>query len=429
VRRSLLAIAVLAVLLAALPAAAAEARRGACVAGVRGLGCEVWTAKVRSVNDGDTIDVDVIGDGTTASRRIRFAGVQALEQTVYAQGGRQGACHAVEATERVERLIKRSRWRVRLAAEDPLSTAQRRSVRTVAVRSGKHGPWRDVGATLMREGLALWWPLWSESSPNLTYSTLLQRAILAQRGMFDPDGCGVGPSAASPLKLNVNWDADGSDTANASDEWVEIRNLDPVNPVPLAGWYLRDAGLRDFLFASHAVIPPGGRITVDVGTQGDDVTVFPWGQRQPVFTNATYDDDAMGDGAYLFDPLGNVRAAMTFPCRWQCVEPLQNAIGVSADWRGRGESIVLSNPNAGPVDLDDYVVKSAPRSYHLPPGTILAGGASMRIRIVADDEPDTPLDRDWGLAAPMLRDAGDVVELRTYTDIRIGCFAWGDRSC
>jgi hypothetical protein len=53
----------------------------------------------------------------------------------------------------------------------------------------------------------------------------------------------------------------------------------------------------------------------------------------------------------------------------------------------------------------------------------------MRIRIVADDEPETPLDRDWGLAAPMLRDAGDVVELRTYTDIRIGCFAWGDRSC
>jgi hypothetical protein len=247
--------------------------------------------------------------------------------------------------------------------------------------------------------------------------------------MFDPDGCGVGPSPAAPLKLNVNWDADGSDATNASDEWVEIRNLDPVNPVPLAGWYLRDAGMRDFLFASHAVIPPGGRITVDVGTQGDDLTVFPWGQRRPVFTNATHDADAMGDGAYLFDPLGNVRAAMTFPCRWQCSDPLQGAIGVSADPHGRDESIVISNPNAGPVDLDDYVVKTPPRSYHLPPGTILEGGASMRIRIVADDEPETPLDRNWGLASPMLRDAGDIVELKTYTDIRIGCFAWGDRSC
>ena len=46
-----------------------------------------------------------------------------------------------------------------------------------------------------------------------------------------PPRAAPGPSAASPLKLWVNWDADGNDTANPSGEWVRIRNLDPVNPV------------------------------------------------------------------------------------------------------------------------------------------------------------------------------------------------------
>ena len=428
-RRPLLAIAALALVLGLLPAAAAEARRGPCVAGAPGPGCEVWTAKVRQVNDGDTVDVDVIGDGTTASRRIRFAGVQAMEQSDYASGHRQGACHAVEATERTERLIRRSRWTVRLAAEDPMSMSHNRFVRTVAVRSGRHGPWRDLGTSLMRDGLALWWPSWSESAPNATYSVLLQRAIAARRGLFDPDACGVGPSAASPLKLTVNWDADGNDNANPAGEWVEVRNLDAVNAVPLDGWYLRDAALRDYLFGPHAVIPPGGAVTVNVGSDGDDATVFPWGNGASVFTNATYDDDAMGDGAYLYDPLGNVRATMVYPCRWQCADPLQNTVVLNATPKGRRESITLTNASAAPIDLGGYLLKSAPQSYHFAPGSVLDPGATMRIQIVGDAARSTALDRRWGLAKPILRDGGDVVELRTYTDIELACTAWGDRSC
>ena len=91
----------------------------------------------------------------------------------------------------------------------------------------------------------------------------VQRARAAgargRRGLYDPDACGVGPSAASPLKLWVNWDADGRDTSNPSGEWVKIRNLDPVNPVPLGGWYLRDSGLRRFTFPASAVVAPGAR--------------------------------------------------------------------------------------------------------------------------------------------------------------------------
>jgi endonuclease YncB( thermonuclease family) len=426
VRRPLLLVLLAGILLTVLPAGA-DAARGACVVGASGPACEVWTAKVRSVNDGDTMDLDVLGDGTTATRRIRITGIQAMEQTVYTARRRQGDCHAVDATERLERLVRRSKWKVRLAAQDPESMSQRRFVRTVAVRSG--GRWRDVGGMLMREGLALWWPSWIEWASNASYSVRMQQAIAAQRGLFDPDGCGVGPSAASPLRLWANWDADGNDSANPSGEWIKIRNLDPVNPVPLGDWYVRDAGLRRYVFPPQAVVPPGGVITVDVGTDGDDATVFPWGQQAPVFANVRDDEVAMGDGAYLFDPLGNVRATMAYPCRWLCSDPLQGAVALSVDPNGRRESVTVANVSAGPIDLDGYVLKSEPQSYHFAPGSVLAPGGSMRIQVVGDPANDTATDKRWGFAKPILRDAGDVVKLLTYTDITLACTAWGDRSC
>ena len=53
----------------------------------------------------------------------------------------------------------------------------------------------------------------------------------------------------------------------------------------------------------------------------------------------------------------------------------------------------------------------------------------MRIQVVGDTGDDTALDRRWGFAKPILRDAGDAVALLSYTDITIACTAWGDRSC
>jgi endonuclease YncB( thermonuclease family) len=423
--RRLLLLVLVAALPAALPATAGAAR-GACVPGATGPTCHVWTAKVKSVNDGDTMDVDVLRDGTTATRRIRFAGVQAMEQTNYSTRYRQGDCHAVEATERVERLVRRSKWKVRLSAEDPFSMSQRRYVRWVSVKV--HGRWTDVGTILIREGLALWWSSSREWATNASYSTLLQRAIAAKRGLFDPDACGVGPSAASPLSLLVNWDADGPDNANPSGEWVEIRNLDPVNAVSLRDWYLRDAGLRSYLFPPQTVIPPSGSLKVNVGTFGDDATIFPWGLRTAVFGNVSH-ETGTGDGAYLFDPLGNVRASMVYPCRWQCSDPLTGAVALSVDPTGRRESVTLTNVTAAPIDLDAHVLYSSPQSYHFGPGSVLPPGASMRIQVVGDSANDTALDKRWGMAKPILRDAGDVVRLSSYTDITVACTAWGDKSC
>jgi hypothetical protein len=280
---------------------------------------------------------------------------------------------------------------------------------------------------MIAEGRALWWASVHENAPNLRYSTLLQQVIASGRGLFDPDACGVGPSAGSPLRLWVNWDADGDDTANPSGEWVKVRNLDPVNPVPLAGWHVRDSGLRRYTFPADAVIAPGATVTLSVGDGGPDV--YGWGLNDPVFENATSDARALGDGAYLFDTLGNVRASMVYPCRGVCVDPLEGAVELTADPFGRDESITLANVSGGPIDLDGYVVKSPPYSYALDGGAVIPPGESLRIEVRGDPADDTPLERHWGFARPIMRNDGDVARLATYTNITLDCSAWGDKVC
>src|SRR3954468_24273689 len=106
-----------ALVLAALVATPASARGGRCLGGKTGPRCHLWTGKVTRVNDGDTMHVDIAGDGRKRSLSVRFINVQAMEQSVYSKHPerRRGECHALEATARLERLIRAGHRRVRLA--------------------------------------------------------------------------------------------------------------------------------------------------------------------------------------------------------------------------------------------------------------------------------------------------------------------------
>src|SRR3954468_20631352 len=111
-----------------------------------------WYAPVVSVNDGDTIHVRLSGQVKT----VRFSSIQAMEQLVYSPypSKRRGECHTLEATARLEQLIRAGHGRVRLSAQDASSHAGYRLRRSVASRIGGH--WRDLGQILIREGHALW---------------------------------------------------------------------------------------------------------------------------------------------------------------------------------------------------------------------------------------------------------------------------------
>lgn len=412
--------------LAAVPATAG-ARTGSClVPGFSGT-CTVWTGKATYVDDGDTLRVNLRGDGKRSTIKVRIGGVQAMEQSTYAANParRRGQCHSLEATSRLEELIKRSRGRVRLAAQDPSSRSAGRWRRSVAVRI--NGRWRDVGRRLLAEGHALWLPNRREYAWNADYNLLSARAAAKGVGLWNPGYCGPGPSEGAQLQLLVNSDAPGSDRDFLNGEWVRIRNLDPVNEVPLGGWWVRDSTLRQFTFPSWATLAPGEELKLYVGDGTDTWTEFFWDERRPVFENMGGDRN-VGDGAYLFDPEGDLRASMVYPCRENCTHPYQGTIAIEPKWRGR-EHVTLRNVSGIAVDLDGLRLHSRPYSYGFGRDSVLLPGEAMRVSIKGDPAADTRLDKHWGETGAILNNGGDVVRLSTYTGIDIACAAYGSKVC
>ena len=135
-----------------------------------------------------------------------------------------------------------------------------------------------------------------------------------------------------------------------------------------------------------------------------------------------------GDGGYLFDPQGDLRAWMTYPCRYRCSDPLQGKVAVTAR-ASSPEEIRIRNTSAEPVDLGDYVVDNDPWKYSFPGSTPVAPGATLRLFVGGSPSRDTSLVKYWGKSKSILNDTGDRVALRTHADIRIACYAWGSASC
>ncbi len=410
----------------AAPAAAQAASQSQCLLRKSGPRCHAWKGKVTFVADGDTVYVDVYGDGTRARRPVRITGLQAMEQTTYTSRAarRRGACHAVEATARLDELLKASRYTVRLLAQDPASRSGRRLRRSIAVRS--NGRWVDVARVLIGEGHALWLPNRRESAWNRDYSILQGRAQQAGQNLWDPDYCGSGPEEGRAVRMLVNWDADGDDSLDPNGEWVRITNPDPVNPMPLGGWWLRDSALHRIVFPSSAVVPPGGFVTVYGGYGDTTETDFYWGRRRPLFENVTHDERLMGDGAYLFDPDGDLRASFTYPCRVSCADPNAGALALGAKARGR-EAVQISNTGPAPIDLEPYRLASKPYGYAFAPGTVIEPGETMTVRLSEGD--DRRLVRYWPTNGPILNNGGDVVKLQRFDDVTVACTSWGRRSC
>jgi endonuclease YncB( thermonuclease family) len=411
----------------AIAAPAAGARTGSCLAPGDTRTCTVWTGKVAWVDDGDTLRVDLDGDGSRATIKVRMTGINAQEQTVYTSNprARRGECHALEATARLEQLIRRGHGRVRLAALDGSARAGARWRRAVAVKI--KGRWLDVGARLVAEGHALWMANPRENAWNAEYSRLAERAAARRLRMWNPTYCGPGPSDAARLSVQVNADADGDDADFVNGEWVRIRNLDPVNAVHLGGWTLR-GGLRRFEFPEWVTLPGGEWLTVYAGTGANTWTDLFWGQRTPLFVNATTGDPVVGDGAYLIDPQGDMRAWMTYPCRTACADPYAGAVELTAQPRGR-ERVTIRNVSATSVDLDGYKVERPPFVYAFGRESVLPPGEAMRIDVSGDPASDTALEKHWGEPGSILYDRGGTIRLKSLREVAIGCYAWGSGRC
>ncbi len=308
--RALILLALALALLAATPASA-QVAGGPCFPGSPAT-CRFWAGKVTSVADGDTIDVDIDGDGS-GPRRVRLIGINATELSRYSRTAtrRRGACHAVEATARLEALLRAGRNRVRLAAIDPASMSNTRLRREVSVRLD--GRWVDTGAVLVAEGHALWLPDRVEWAWNTTYRVLAQQAAARRVRIWNPSACGTRHAPDVSLTFEINRDAPGNDALNVNGEWIRIGDPSPA-PVDLSGWRVGFAGVRTLRFPVGTVLPAGGSVFVHMGVGVNGGADFYWGSGHAMYPNAPQGDGrGRGDGTYLFDPQGNVRGFSLFP--------------------------------------------------------------------------------------------------------------------
>jgi endonuclease YncB( thermonuclease family) len=413
--------------------AAAQLATARCLEDGTGPACLTWTGTVTAVSDGDTLDVR-LDDGTT--QRVRVNGLQATELTTYSRtpARRRGECHALEATARLEQLAPVG-GRVRLSAQSEASRSGTRARRSVFVL--RDGAWRDVARTMLQEGHALWLPASDEPAHNVEYDLLAQQARAAHVGLWDDDSCGAGPSPGAALRIWATWDANGVDGVDLNGEFVQVKNAG-TRPVLLAGWWLRESGYRGslargFVFPAGASVPAGGSITVFVGSGRPTATRFYWGQTSPVFENV---DSRTGraDGAYLFDPQGDLRASMTYPCRVACADPLAGRIALTAVYdppradTAATEEVVVTNTSRTRVGLEGYQLWSWPYGYTFPPGTSLRPSESLRVRLGTGRT--TPLMHYWGLRLPALGNGGDSVALRSSVNVTVACRYWGStRGC
>jgi hypothetical protein len=175
-------------------------------------------------------------------------------------------------------------------------------------------------------------------------------------------------------------------------------------------------------------VQPNSSVTVYAGDGEDFGNALYWGLSAPVFENVIRDDRGIGDGAYLFDPQGDVRAWMIYPCRVGCGAPAQGRISLNVQER-KDEYIAVTNTGPTPLDLEPYQLKTSPYSYSFAPGSVLNPGQTVRVHVKGDPAEDTPTEKHWGRSRDILNNGGDRVSFSTFTDVQIACTAYGSQSC
>jgi micrococcal nuclease len=234
---------------------------------------------VVEVVDGDTIEVERDG----ARETVRLVGVNAPER---------GECLADEATRWVrDRIGGRA---VELVRDESDRDQYGRLLRYVEVDGN------DVGAELVRAGLALARRYPPDTARADEYDAMQRSAEDAGEGMWAPDACGGGKGHADVLISELRLDADGDDNENLNDEWARITNQ-AATPVDLAGWTLKDTSASHrYSFPGGFTLEAGASVTVRTGCGTDTPTDLHWcNEGSAVWNNS-------GDTAFLLDPAGNI---------------------------------------------------------------------------------------------------------------------------
>lgn len=397
-----------------------------------------WYGTVTRVVDGDTVMVDVAGDGLGAVP-IRNA---ALQTTELNRSTKTPECHAQQAYTRMEQLLPVG-TRVRLSAYRADSTSgvdaygATRYVRYIDAYNTTTASYStDVQSRLIREGHGVWKPEPVETSRQAWYHHVMQLAMHEGHNIWDDHTCGDGPAAGAQLRMWINYEADGIDTLNLTGEHVKIMNTGTTD-ISLAGWKLRDttqkvartatgAPLAFFTFPTGTVVAPGGTLTLYPTAGVSDGKSFYLNEPTlPFFPNVA--NPALGypgKSMFLLDPALDFRATADYPCLVYCAKPAAHISTVSPLGSPEYVDLQVDAGVTAPIDLTGAVVSNDGWVKEIEPGTKLVPGKTLRIYCEGAGT-DSQLTQYWLHVGNMLEDAGDTVVLRTATATVLSSYSYG----
>ncbi len=204
-------------------------------------GCErdvQETGYVTRISDGETVSVDVFGDGTSVPVQVRLASIQATEDLHDGDARSYNHCHSLEAAAVLSRLVVGKAVQLRAPYKSMTASDGVRLARSVSVQ--QNGVWVDAGRKQLERGHAFWFGSYAFKHLNQDYQRVAAQARAEGLNIWDTDHCGVGPSADAKLGVTLVWDAAGDDSTNVNGEYVRVRNNHTAT-VDLSGWKIRDS--------------------------------------------------------------------------------------------------------------------------------------------------------------------------------------------
>lgn len=387
---------------------------------------------VARVTDGDTFRFANTPNRRTESYTVvRLIGVQAPE--VSRKGFGAGECKG-DVAQQVLVDIAEGRPVVLASVADTRDKNRDRLLRTAYVKND-NGQWVDLADQMLRRGWGQWFPKKVEPAHNREYRQLADAAAAAGLNIWNPTNCGSRYSPGVPLSMLIQPDPSGNDWKNVNGEYVRIANQSTTQAVDMSGWSLRDGSLHWLKFPSGTVVQPNSALTVRVGEGPDTADTLYWGRKRPAFSNLTVTKSFMGDGAYLIDPQGNVRAWFLYPCITSCDDPRTGAITITKVRydppgneipRPNEEYFRLVNRSGTSFGLIGYEVRIGGYTREFTWRDTLAPGQRMTIRIgKGRDRGNT---RYFGMGHSILDNGGDVITLRSFDARIVACKAWGSGS-
>jgi endonuclease YncB( thermonuclease family) len=398
-----------------------------------------WYGKVTKVQDGDTIYVDVKGDGTHRSVPIRNAGIQATEIVPKVE------CHAKGARQYFRSILKKG-TKVRLSALHKNSTAgldgagRLRYWRYVDKWVPSTHRWVDVQAMLLRHGDVMWLAHKAEGARIGAYHRYMQEGMAKRTRLWDNNHCGNGPAQSANLRMWLNYDANGRDANVKNGEWMRVQN-NGATDVSIAGWKLRNAskvfnhGGNYYTIPKGTVVWAGRTITffLGSGTNNPGAGRIYLGMNSQLGNVQDPRKGYPGKTIYLLDPQYDFRFVADYPCMVGCAPDPPVHISHVQSTTSNDEYVDLQvTPGSSPADLSGVVVENDGWTKEIAPGTVLNSGETLRVwcdKAGTDQKTGGSggvLNQYWGArSGTMLSDAGDTINLRTATSHVLDVYKWG----